>query len=101
MPTAYFVKHPRRMEDLRKPHQIGDERPYMVAKEIMLARIDYENFITDMVVDRQFIEENADLCAEGTPMKCLFVRQRGKKDGVLVVPKGMAYVGWAAYTTTS
>ena len=86
MNKAYFVKCPRVIEDLRKPHLIGDERTYEIVKEITLAAIDYENFITDMRADRQFLEENAGLCSEGKPMKCLLVRRRGKRGGVLVVP---------------
>ena len=100
MDRAYFVRLPRRLEDLRKPHVINAERPYEVVKTVTLAAIDYENFITDMNADRQFIEDSADLCSEGETMKCLFVRQRGKSDGVLVVPDTPSYkeyVKWAAY----
>lgn len=97
MNTAYFVKYPRIIEDLRKPHPVSNERPYEIIKEVTLAAIDYENFITDMLADRQFIEDNAGLCAESEPMKCLLVRRRGQHDGVLVVPGGNAFVKWAVY----
>ena len=97
MDRAYFVKHPRVIEDLQKPHLVTAEQPYEVAKEIMLAAIDYENFITDMEAARQFIEDNAALCSEDKPVKCLLVRQRGRNDGVLVVPEYKSFVKWAAY----
>jgi len=50
-----------------------------------------------MLADRPFIEENAALCGEGTAFRCLLVRQRGDRDGILIVPELKAYVKWAAY----
>lgn len=100
MDRAYFVQCPRTIEDLRRPHLPDTERPYEVVKTITHAAIDYENFITDMAADRQFIEDAADLCLAGETMKCLLVRQRGKNDGVLVVPDNAEYkqyVKCAAY----
>ena len=84
---AYFVERPRTIEDLFKPHPIESERPYEIVKTVSLAGIDYENFITDMVADRQFLEDNADLCRkDGSVVQCLLVKRRKTKDGVLVVP---------------
>lgn len=97
MERAYFVKYPRAIEGLTRPHLISDERPYEIVRTITLAAIDYENFITDMKADRQFIEDAAELCAEGEVMKCLLVQHCGKCDGVLVVPEYKSYVKWAAY----
>lgn len=96
---AFFVKLPFRLEDLRRPHLITDERPYVVEQTIALAEIDYENFVTDMTVERLFIEENRNLCrvhANGI-WHCLFIRQRGRPDGVLVMSDGRDYPLWAAY----
>ena len=56
---AYFVSGPCRVEDLTVPHLVEKEQPYEVVKTVRLAKIDYENFITDMVADRQFIEDHA------------------------------------------
>ena len=95
-----FVRFPRRIDDLCNEDLIGEERTYKVVKEIELAAIDYENFVTDMCADRQFIEDYAGLCTEGDPMKCLLIRQQGKGDGVLVIPdepERCACIGWAAY----
>ena len=94
---AYFVESPRIIEDLKVPHPIEQETQYEIVKTAKLAKIDYENFITDMIADRQFIEENAALCAQGGAWRCLLVQQRGRTDGVLVVPVDGCYVGWAAY----
>lgn len=94
---AYFVEGPRIIEDLKVPHPIEQETQYEIVKTAKLAKIDYENFITDMIADRQFIEENAALCAQGGVWRCLLVKQRGRSDGVLIVPIDGSYVGWAAY----
>lgn len=103
MDRAYFVRYPRRIDDLRKPHLADREQPYKIVKTVTLSAIDFENFITDMAADRQFIEDNAALCTNGEPMKCLLVKQRGKPGGVLVIPdtpQYKAYVKLAAYITT-
>ena len=94
---AFFAENPRILEDLIMPHPVELELPYRIEKTIKLAKIDYENFITDMVADRQFIEDNASLCSQGNVWKCLLVQQRGQADGVLVMPTDQSYVGWAAY----
>ena len=46
---AYFVSDPRRIEDLTVLHLVEWERLFEVAKTVKLTKIDYENFITDMV----------------------------------------------------
>ena len=94
---AFFVENPRILEDLIVPHPVEMERQFMVVKTVRLTKIDYENFITDMIADRQFIEENAALCSKGTVWNCIFVQQRGREDGVLVLPIDQSFVGWAAY----
>ena len=94
---AYFVENPRILEDLIVPHPVEMERQFMVVKTVRLTKIDYENFITDMIADRQFIEENAALCSKGTVWNCIFVQRRGREDGVLVLPIDQSFVGWAAY----
>lgn len=100
MDTAYFVKYPRTVDDLQRPHTIDSERAYLVVGAVTLGAIDYENFVTDMRADRQFIEDGSGSCSEGKPMKCLLVRRRDRRGGVLVVPDSPdspAYVKWAAY----
>ena len=94
---AFFTYRPRRIEDLRCLHRPENEMAYEIVKEISLSGIEYENFITDLLADRQFIEKNAVLCSEGTTFHCLLIRQRGCRDGILIVPELKAYVKWAAY----
>lgn len=96
MDTAYFVKRPRVIQDLAAPHPLEAEREYEVASRVALACIDYENFVTDMLADRDFIGENAALCGEGEVMRCMLVQRRGQDGGVLVVPERGSFVGWAA-----
>ncbi len=95
--TAYFVPDPSRLEDLQIPHSLDSETPYEIVKMIRLGSIDYGNFITDMLADRQFLEENTLLCEKSSIWKCLLVQKRGATDGVLVMPEDDGYVGWAAY----
>ena len=94
---AYFVERPRRIDDLMVPHLIEQERPYRIVTEIQLPAIDYENFITDMLADRQFIEDHGLRCKKGEIWDCLLVRRRGQPDGVLVMPEAECFIGWAAY----
>ena len=93
---AYFVERPRIIEDLIQPHLFEQEREYQIVKTIELGKMDYENFITDMLADRQFIEDNAGLCSQGGVWQCLLIRQRGCSDGILVMPENGCFVGWAA-----
>ena len=95
--TAYFVPDPSRLEDLIVPHRLSDERPFEIVKTITLGAMDYGNFITDMLADRYFIEENHELCEKGNVWRCLLVHKKGQNDGTLVMPEDGSYVGWAAY----
>lgn len=84
---AFFVKNPRRAEDLIRPHSVEQEKEYKVVKTIRLSTIDYENFITDMLADRKFLEENSALCRhDGTVARCLKICRRGLNESILVVP---------------
>ena len=94
---AYFVERPRRVEDLLRPHLIERERPYSIVTAVQLREIDYENFITDMLADRKFIEDYGKRCKPGEVWDCLLVQQRGHTDGVLVMPEQGCFVSWAAY----
>jgi hypothetical protein len=94
---ACFVKRPRVIGDLMSPYLIVKERQFQIVKTIKLTRIDYENFISDMLADRQFIEDHAELCGKEKTWKCLLIQQYGRMDGVLVIPMEKRYVGWAAY----
>ena len=80
---AFFAERPRTIDDLMQPHLSAHEREYQIVKTIELEKMDYENFITG-------------LCSRGEVWQCLLIRQRGCSDGILVMPEGGCYVGWAA-----
>ena len=93
---ALFAERPRRINDLMRPYPIEKNREYEVVQTIQLDKIDYENFITDMVADRRFLEENAPLCSKKeSVIRCLRVTQREIGEGILIVPDG-AWVDIAA-----
>ncbi len=94
---AFFIHNPRRIEDLRKPHLFDEEHEYEVVKKIELTTIDYENFITDMRADREFIENNSEFCSEGEVLRCLFICRQGSSEGILVVPEYISFVKMAGY----
>ena len=84
--TAFFVAYPRMIEELMTVEKRGMRAEYEIVKTISLTGIDYENFITDMVADRWFLEEDSPLSGSPT-VRCLLVKQRNKDGGVLVVPE--------------
>lgn len=102
LPTAFFVEYPRDLKDLKRLHFVSAEKPYKIEREFILSKIDYENFITDFYADRWFIEEFADLCTvdNNGVWHCIFVRQYGKTEGVLVMSDGYVYSKWAAYKSS-
>lgn len=92
---ADFVYSPRTAEELLRPHDLNSEKPYKIVQTVSLSAMSYENFITDMLADRQFLEDYADLCSEGEVLRCILIKQRGQSGGILVVPDG-CYVKYAA-----
>ena len=94
---AWFVSGADSIGDLMQPHYLEEEQPYEVVKRIVLSKMEYGNFVTDLYADRRFLEKYADECSIGTVFHCLLVQQRGKPDGVLVVPYDQSYVNYAAY----
>ena len=94
--SVCFIRHPRTISDLMQPRLHKHEWEYQIVKTIELGKMDYENFITDMLADRQFIEDSAALCSQSEVWQCLLIRQRGCREGVLVMPENRCFVGWAA-----
>lgn len=95
--TAFFVENPRTWEDLLRPHLLEQEKPYEIVKTVTLGKLDYENFITDMPVSREYLEDPEGLCARDQTRRCFCVRRRGRKDGILVMPDRDGFIEWAAY----
>lgn len=95
---AFFVRRPRVLSDLFTPHLIEYRSPYSVKKRINLRSIDYENLITDMLVEREYIEESAELCANSSEIiDCLLISQIDCTDGILIVPGKNGHVRSAAF----
>ena len=98
---AFFLSKPRTIDELYQPHMLSDERPYAVEKVICLNKTDYENFTSDMLADRQFLEDNALLQdSKSQILHCLLVKQKNTDTGILVVPDG-AWVALAALHTVN
>ncbi|MBQ7254990.1 MAG: hypothetical protein IJS31_01925 [Oscillospiraceae bacterium] len=95
--TAFFIQHPRTIDDLRKPHFIEQEHAYMIAATVLLGKMDYENFIFDLCADRQFLQDYCDCCSDGSVFRCVLVKMRKATDGILVVPENRCFVKFAAY----
>ena len=95
--SALFLHFPRRVSDLRRPHLIDWEQPYTIVHRVFLTAIDYENFISDMTVQRDYLREAEALCTAGPVVRCILVRRKGRRDGILVVPERDGGVAWAAY----
>jgi hypothetical protein len=91
--TAYFVKLPFSIENLKVLHLYNKRKPFIVEKVIELSKIDYENLITDLTVERWYIGKNKGLCFidEDGVWHCLLMRKRGCQDGVLVMSEGTDY----------
>ncbi len=75
-------------EELHRLHLPEQERPFEVVQTVHLGIAEYENFVTDLLADRQFIEDYALQCDRGKAWRCLLVRGRGQTGGILVSPEG-------------
>lgn len=95
--TAFFIGNARRLADLRVIHPIDAEEPYEIVKTVRLSNIDYENFTTDLLADRAFLDGFPETKWNETVHHCVFVHRRGQEDGVLVVPTADGHVKLAAY----
>ena len=91
---AYFFFEPRGIDDLTPSNPKGKWMEYRIVKTICLNRIDYENFITDLLADRQFIEDNIGLCQEKGD--CLRVTDRQRSNELLIIPWHSCFVRYAA-----
>ncbi|MBQ9268007.1 MAG: hypothetical protein IJ206_00670 [Oscillospiraceae bacterium] len=95
---AAFVRRPRRIEELHGLHLVANEHPFAIIKTVELEKIDYQNFATDLLADRQYLEDYAELCGIGDVWRSILVRQIGRPDGVLVLPaEDGCHIEWAAY----
>ena len=94
--TAWFVKYPRRVDDLKKPHPLTAEQPFAVVGTVKLDWMDYENFAEDLTADRAFLETYFLTAGEGMPMRCVLVRCDTRSGQLLIVPEQGCRVKYAA-----
>lgn len=92
--TAFFIRRPRRIEELRAEEN-GRRRPYRIVKTVCLVGMDYENFVTDLLADRAFLEDVPGCGEDGKVLCCLRVSCPDRED-ILVVPDGTGHVALAA-----
>ena len=78
-----------------RPHLVERERSFEIAEQVTVRKLDYENFIWDMIPEREFLLAGYGPCYD--PMRCLLVRYRGAKDGILVTTVRPELVEYAAY----
>ncbi|OQB12227.1 MAG: hypothetical protein BWY15_02275 [Firmicutes bacterium ADurb.Bin193] len=101
---AYFVRNARTIDDLKNHRKKCIEKnsegnPYVIEKIIELSEIDFENFSTDLLTDRQFIEDNIDMMFSDTQnvWHCLLIVPKGRRDtGILVESKKNVYAMYSA-----
>ncbi len=91
---AYFVFRPRIVADLSLKNPGGKWLEYRIVKTICLTGIDYENFATDLLANRQFIEDHFTLCTE--PGDCLLITGKRRESELLVIPWQKCFVRYAA-----
>ena len=91
---ANFISRPRRVKDLLQ-REGGAWRPYRITAQVRLKAIDYENFATDLLADRAFLEEASGCGEEGGLIRCLCVTCRCRAS-LLVLPDGTGHIALAA-----
>lgn len=97
MKTAFFTEYPKRAEELTRPRPVEEAAPYEIAGTVSLGKLDYDNFASDMLVSREFLELGASGCGVGGDgtLHCLLVQCAGRP-GLLIVPDPDGAVRFAA-----
>lgn len=94
---AVFVFMPRRLDEILCPTSPVKEKSYQVVQKIALKKIAYENFLSDMVVARDFLEMPGQPSIDDQILKCLLVFSPGVKGEILVAANEKGFVQYAAY----
>lgn len=94
---AGFVFKPRRLDEVLEPASPLEEKNYQVVQKIALEKITYENFVSDMVVARDFLEMPDQQAMDDDDLKCLLIFSPGVKGEVLVAANEKGFVRYAAY----
>ena len=85
---AFFVRWPRMLSEIRRVHGVECLRAFVIEKTIVLQKIDYINFISDMTVERKYLQKYRPLCRidARNVWHCLLVRCAGRRTGLLIMP---------------
>lgn len=95
---AFFISRPRNLTDLKTPHQVELEKSFSISKRLNLTRTDYENFASDLLVERNYIANYAGMCKnDNDELECIFISQPNDFEGVLVVPDENGFIEKAAF----
>ena len=94
---AFFVFSPRNAEEFDRPFPLDWIKPYRIVGRIGLSGIDYENFVTDMLVEREYLEPYEKECHTESVYDCVLVFEKGyENQGVLVIPDSGGFIKCAA-----
>ena len=72
---------------------------FMITAVKALSKLDYENFLEDLLADRSFLD--GILPPHSTIKQCILITRRNAADGILVEPDGRGFVLRAAYYSVS
>ncbi len=96
-PFANFIKHPFSIADLRTPCLTKKLKRYKIVKKIAISNIDYDNFISDLCVERDFIKKNKLCCfIHDNVYHCIYVHKKNSEKGILIMPDGADSPTWVA-----
>ena len=86
--TALFVRWPRVLQEIPKMNSVERLRSFVIEKTVILQKIDYVNFVTDMTVERVFLRKYSALCRidDRDVWHCLLIRRADRHTGLLIMP---------------
>ena len=95
---ALFTKNPRVLGEITIFDTVEKLRPVRIEKTIILSKIDYKNFITDMTVERLFLRNYSPLCRidDKGIWHSLLVVFPGSQTGILVMADKEGFPIYAA-----
>lgn len=95
---ALFTRKPRVLDEIGVLATVEKLRPVKIEKTIILPRIEYKNFITDMTVERLFLRKYSSLCRVDDKgiWHSLLVSLQGSQAGVLVMADQEGFPLYAA-----
>ena len=84
---SFFIQKPRRADNLMRNEMAKQQKAYFIEKIIELDTIDFQNFATDMTVERDYLRKNYALCRidEKGVWHCLLVCRHDRRSGLLIM----------------